>query len=211
VKVLGGLGAAAMGAGVVGQYFRPEPVPYAVWVLAAGALLVGVALFVGTSGDAALRVGDAGIAIDKGGLKRVPWWAITSVAWREDESALEVNGADEAGGEVRLKIGLKSQPQAVAWIVKEARKRIPKVVEIREGALEELPEASREAGQVIRLEPMQVVGKRCAETDKVIAYEPDARVCSLCERVYHKAHVPETCACGTSLDALRTKPAEATA
>ena len=59
------------------------------------------------------------------------------------------------------------------------------------------------AGEVIVLDPIQVVGKHCAASGKVIAYEPDARVCSRCERVYHKAHVPETCACGQSLENLR--------
>jgi hypothetical protein len=52
-----------------------------------------------------------------------------------------------------------------------------------------------------------VVGKHCADSGTVIAYEPDARVCPRCERVYHKAHVPETCACGGSLEGLRAKAA----
>jgi hypothetical protein len=28
-------------------------------------------------------------------------------------------------------------------------------------------------------------------------------VCPRCDRVYHKAHVPEACACGASLEDLR--------
>jgi hypothetical protein len=43
------------------------------------------------------------------------------------------------------------------------------------------------------------VGKRCAESDVIISYEPDARVCPRCERVYHKDHVPKSCVCGASL------------
>jgi hypothetical protein len=209
VKILGGLGAAAMGGGVMGQYLRPEPVPYAVWVLAGGALLLGVAIWISSSGEAAIRVGDAGIAIEKGGLKRLPWWGIDTMAWNGAEQLLEVAGKDETGSEMQLRVGTKTQPQAVAWIAKEARARIPKVAEFSEEVLEALPAPLKDAALVIRLEPIQVVGRRCADTDKVIAYEPDARVCPRCERVYHKAHVPETCACGGSLANLRKKPAEA--
>jgi hypothetical protein len=211
VKILGGLGAVAIGAGVMGQYLRPEPVPYAVWVLAAGALFVGVALWISSSGEAAVRVGDAGIAIEKGGLKRLPWWGVESIAWNGADRALEIAGKDESGAELRVKVGAKSQPQAVAWIVREARARIPPLVDLSEDALEQIPKAMKDTAPVIRLDPIQVVGRRCADTDKVIAYEPDARVCPRCERVYHKAHVPETCACGGSLVNLRKKAAEASA
>jgi hypothetical protein len=211
VKILGGIGAAAIGAGVVGQYLRPEPVPYAVWVLAAGALFVGAALWISSSGEAALRVGDAGIAIEKGGLKRLPWWGVESIAWSSADRALDIAGKDESGSELRVRVGTKSQPQAVAWIVREARARLPRIIDVSEEVLEELPKALKDTAPLIRLDPVQVVGRRCADTDKVIAYEPDARVCPRCERVYHKAHVPETCACGGSLASLRKKPPEANA
>jgi hypothetical protein len=209
--ILGGIGAAAIGAGVMGQYFRPDPVPYAVWALAGGALFVGVALWISSSGEAAVRVGDAGIAIEKGGLKRLSWWGIESLAWNGADRALEIAGKDEAGSELRVRVGVKSQPQAVAWIVREARARIPDIADLSEEVLEQLPKALKDTAPVIRLDPIQVVGRRCADTDKVIAYEPDARVCPRCERVYHKAHVPESCACGGSLANLRKKPAEASA
>jgi hypothetical protein len=53
-----------------------------------------------------------------------------------------------------------------------------------------------------------VVGRHCAATGKVIAYEPDARLCPRCERAYHKSGVPEACECGALLAELReTKPA----
>jgi hypothetical protein len=53
------------------------------------------------------------------------------------------------------------------------------------------------------LEPPQVVGRHCAESGKVIAYEPDARVCVRCERVFHRTSMPDVCACGASLEHLR--------
>jgi hypothetical protein len=80
-------------------------------------------------------------------------------------------------------------------------------VDVAEERLGDLPEPHRDAGEVLVLDPIQVVGKHCAESGTVIAYEPDARVCTRCERVYHKAHVPETCACGASLESLRAKAA----
>jgi hypothetical protein len=211
VKILGGIGAAAIGAGIMGQYFRPDPVPYAVWVLAAGALFVGAALWISSSGEAAVRVGDAGIAIEKGGIKRLPWWGVESIVWSGTDEAIDLAGKDEAGSQMHVRVGKKSQPQALAWIVREARARIPMIVEIPEEVLEDLPKAMTNTAPVIRLDPIQIVGRRCADTDKIIAYEPDARVCPRCERVYHKAHVPETCACGGSLASLRKKPAEASA
>jgi hypothetical protein len=96
---------------------------------------------------------------------------------------------------------LKSQPQAGAWIVKEARARVPAVVDVPDDAT--LPEALASAGTVLTLEEPQLVGKHCAASGKVIAYEPDARMCVRCERVYHRTQVPETCECGASLGELR--------
>jgi hypothetical protein len=211
VKVIGGIGAAALGGGLFGQYGRPEAVPYSIWVMSAGALFTATAVWIGSSGDPALRVGDGGIAIEKGGLRRIPWWGIDGLAWEDGRAQLVVDGADEAGARITVRVGAKSQPQAAAWIVKEARARIPDKVQLNEEVGDSLPKASRDAGQVIKLEPVQVVGRHCAESGKVIAYEPDARVCPRCERVFHKSQVPESCPCGGSLDALRKKPAEASA
>ncbi len=78
-------------------------------------------------------------------------------------------------------------------------------IELTEGLKEEIGTPKDGEGRIVTLDPIQVVGKRCAESDKMIAYEPDARVCPRCERIYHKAHVPEECACGENLTALRAK------
>src|SRR5579859_4090865 len=73
--LLGALGAMAMGAGAWGQFGSmireggPEPFKYAPYILAFGAVLVGVAVWFGTSGEPALRVGDGGIALEKGGVR----------------------------------------------------------------------------------------------------------------------------------------------
>jgi hypothetical protein len=207
VYLVGAVGAIAMGAGAWGQFGSqlheggPEPFKYAAYILAAGALLVGIAIWIGTSGDPALRVGDAGLALDKGSLRRMPWYAIERIEWRDE--TVRVTGKDEAGSPLNLSASLKTQPQAAAWIVKEARERIPAVVDVPQDAT--LPEVRASAGESLALDPPQVVGRHCASSGKVIAYEPDARVCSRCERVYHKSSVPESCACGSSLADLQQR------
>jgi hypothetical protein len=201
VYALGALGAAAMGAGAWEQ-FGPllsdagtEPLKFAPYVLTAGALLAGIGIWIGTSGEPVLRVGDNGIAVEKGGVKRMPWYAIERIEWRDE--TVRVTGKDEAGGAMQVSASLRGHPQAAAWIVKEARARVPAVVDVPDDTT--LPEARADAGDELPLEPPQVVGRHCASSGKVISYEPDARVCPRCERVYHKAHAPETCPCGGEL------------
>ena len=207
VYVLGAVGAILMGAGAWGQFAPmlvengPEPLKWAAYVLAGGALLVGVAIWIGTSGDPSLRVGDAGLAIEKGGVRRMPWYAIEKIEWRDE--TVRVSGKDEGGAALSLAASLKSHPQAAAWIVKEARERVPTVVDVPEDAT--LPDPRASAGETLPLEPPQVVGKHCSASGKVIAYEPDARVCPRCERVFHKASVPAKCDCGASLEELQAQ------
>jgi hypothetical protein len=203
--VLGAIGALAMGAGAWGEFGSllrsegPEPFKYAPYVLAVGAVLVGIAIWIGTSGEPPLRVGDGGLAIERSVVRRMPWWAVERVALAD--GVVRVSGKDDSGASMTVLASIASHPRAAAWIVKEARERVPAAVDVPEGAA--LPEAS--AGERLTLEPPQVVGKHCAASGKVIAYEPDARLCPRCERVYHKAHVPESCACGASLAEFKTQ------
>lgn len=213
VYAVGAAGALLMGAGTWGQFGglllqhdgAPPPFKFAPYVLAAGALLVGVAIWIGTSGEPALRVGDGGLGVVKSNLRRMPWYAVDKIEWRDE--TVRVTGKDDLGVDLSIHAPLKVHPQAAAWIVKEARARIPAVVDVPADAT--LPEPLASAGAALPLEPPQVVGRHCADSGKVIAYEPDARVCRRCERVYHRAHVPETCACGAPLGELR--PAEPSA
>lgn len=217
VRVAGGLGAATLGAGVWAQFGRTlvahagqpplESLPFAPWLIAGGAVLLGVAIWFGTSGDPALHVGDGGIGVDKGQLRRMAWHQVESVTYEGSSRAIVAKGKDDGGGEIVAKAPIDSQPQAAAWILKEARARIPAVVDVADDAIADMPEARSDAGEILPLDPIQVVGKHCAASGTIIAYEPDARVCAQCERVYHKAHVPETCACGASLESLRAKVA----
>jgi len=177
--------------------------PYGTWVLAAGIVLIGAAIWFGTSGEPTLRVGDGGVGIEKGGLKRVKWHAVESVTYDGALKAVVVKGRDEGGGEVILRVRVASHPQAAAWIASEARARVPAVVSFGDEIL--LPAVRESAGEQLTLDPVQVVGKRCADSKMIIAFEPDARVCSRCERVYHRDHVPETCDCGGAMGTTHAK------
>ena len=214
VYVIGALGALTLGAGIWGYWFghftRPEEQTVTpIFVLStAGALLTVIAIWLGTSSEAALRVGDPGIAREKGELVRVPWYNVTNIVWESGVSAIVVTGRDEHEKSMTFKVPARSHSAAAAWIVKEASARVPKVIDIPDSVREELSEADPHAGIVIELEPMQVVGKKCAKSGKLIAYEPDARVCPRCERIYYKANVPTKCKCGEKLAHLRARTAE---
>jgi hypothetical protein len=180
-----------------------RPIPQ--YVLAGGIVLLGITVWIGTSSEPAIRVGAPGIALEKGELRRMPWWAVEKITFDSAARALVCTGKDESGSELTLKVPVKAHPEAAGWLVKEALDRIPRRVDIADETVENLPAAHEEGGQTIELEPLQVVGKRCAVTGKAISYEPDACVCPRCERVYLKRAVPKKCKCGNSLVHLRPK------
>ncbi len=218
VTLLGGGGAAALGAGVFAQFGHAwmesdqPPYTFAPALLASGAIAFGAAVWAGTSGEAAVRVGSGGVAVEMGDeLVRVPWYAVTRVVWDPDAETLAVQGDDDAGRPQRLVLTPKVHPGAIAWIVKEARERIPSVVDVPDEA-RGLPETRGLAGgEVLTMDAVQVVGRRCAASDRIIAYEPDARVCPRCERAFHHASLPETCPCGASFLAIASPTASAAA
>lgn len=212
VGIVGGLGAALAGAGAYGQ-FGPmkleEPLKIVPWLLASGAALIGGAFWFGTSGEPSLRVGDGGLGTDKGSTpSRIPWHELASLTYDSGANALVAKGKDELGTPLTITVKIAAHPHAAAWLVKEARARVGKIVDVAESIDEALPSASDDQGELVKLEPVQVVGKRCAASDKIISFEPDARVCNRCERVYHKNHVPKKCACGAALGAGKGKDDE---
>jgi hypothetical protein len=210
VRILGGLGATALGAGTWGYVYghafeadeKLKPIPS--YLIAAGAVLTGATIWVGTSSETPLRVGAPGIAMEKGEVRRMPWSNVSQISWESGNLALVVAGKDESGSPWTFKVPVKAHSEAAGWIVKEALARIPKVVDISDLVLGKLPGANPHAGMVIDLEPLQVVGKKDAISGKTISYEPDARVCPRCERVYFKRTVPKRCKCGNSLLDLRS-------
>jgi hypothetical protein len=208
VKVLGGVGAASLGAGAWAQFGRSlmgvdlPPYAFAPYVLGAGALLLGSAVWLGTTSEPPVRVGAGGLAIEKSELVRIPWHAIERIVWEPERGELSVRGKDENGKEVSLTLGAKTHPLAAAWLAREALARIPEVTDIPD-EVSDLRATRPGDGESMLLEPLQVVGRHCAASGRIIAYEPDARVCPRCELVYHKLSVPEECACGASLTSMR--------
>lgn len=200
-------GALCIGLGVYAQFLRPEwskldPAPWAFWPLSGGGFLVAAAVWFSSNGDAALRVGSPGVAEERNGVRRIPWHSLSSVRFVEDRGHLLVEGADESGSSVAFAIKVRAHRAAAAHLLAEALERVPDVVDVPESVQKDIGPADPNAGLRLK-EPLQVVGKRCAASGKVIAYEPDARVCPQCERVYHKRHVPKQCACGADLTALQ--------
>jgi hypothetical protein len=208
VYIIGATGAILLGAGVWGQFgnalrkIEVEPYEYAPWVLAVGAVLTGVAIWIGTSTEAAIRVGIGGLTEERGSPKRMPWWRVEEVTG--DATMLVVRGKDDTGTDMIVRITRRALPDAMAWVMREARDRAPDRVELSDDAITSIGKPSKDAGEVITAPPLQVVGQRCGESDKMISYEPDARICPKCERVYHKDHVPKRCvSCDSSLADLK--------
>lgn len=221
-------GALCIGLGVYAHFFREQyshvdPAPWAFWPMAAGGFLVAAAVWFSTNGEAALRVGDPGVAEERSGVRRIPWHSLASITYDQARASLVVTGKDESGADFSFRISARAHRDAAARLLDEANERVPGVVQLPAAVAADIGAADPNAGLRIK-EPLQLVGKRCVISGKVIAYEPDARVCPQCDRVYHKRHVPGACACGASLTALRdgmlpkdfevlgeTQPATATA
>jgi hypothetical protein len=169
------------------------------YLVAAGAIVLGIAIWFGTSSEGAVRVGDPGVALEKGDLRRIPWFNVGTIAYAS--GALSIEGKDESNAPLSIRLSHRAHGDAIAWIVREALARIPKRVADDDETRNLSGKASEHAGQKLLLEPVQVVGRRCAATSKTISYEPDARVCERCERVYLKTDVPKKCKCGNGLAA----------
>ncbi|MCC6555093.1 MAG: hypothetical protein IT372_19165 [Polyangiaceae bacterium] len=191
LTMLGGsIGALVIGAGVYGQWMRAEelgPHPYAPYLLAAGAAIVIAALLFGSWGARPVRVGDAGVASEKGPgeIERIAWCDVTRVLLSAEALTIQAAGAS-------ISIPLRVHPAAAARALAEARARVPsRAGDVKEGAL---PAPDDGAGEVLQLDPPQVAGQRCKATDKLIAFEEDARLCGRCGELFHKDGVPKSCA-----------------
>lgn len=201
------VGALCIGLGVYAHFFREQysqldPAPWSFWPMAVGGFLVAGAVWFSTNGDPALRVGDPGVAEERSGVRRIAWHSLESITYDEAHSALVVRGTDESGSAASFKISVRAHREAAARLLAEATERMPSVVDVPEAVQADIGQPDPNAGLRIK-EPLQLVGKRCVVSGKIIAYEPDARVCPQCERVVHKRHVPKQCACGADLSALQ--------
>lgn len=186
--VAGGmLGALALGAGVWGQWISETPHNYAPFLFGGGAIALGASLWFGDAGAVPVRIGDAGIALERG-------TELTRLAWC-DLDTIEMSGKQllVKGKSSSFSIPVAAQPVAVAWILAEGTRRVPDVMNVKKSDLAGLPEPKDLDGELVPLEGVQVAGKHCAVTDKPIAFERDARLCPNCAQVYLKDAVPKTC------------------
>ena len=184
---VGMLGALAAGAGVWGQWISETPHDYAPFLFGGGAVALGAALWFGDAGAVPLRIGDAGIALERG-------TDLTRLAWCDLET-VEVVGKQliARSKSVTFAIPIAAHPKAVAWILAEATKRVPDVMNVKQSELKSLPEPKDLDGELVTLEGVQVAGRHCAASDKTIAFERDARLCPNCAQVYIKDEVPKKC------------------
>src|ERR1044071_2684386 len=67
--LLGGLGAAALGAGAYATWMHDAPMPIAPYFFGGGTLALIVASVMGSSDSVPLRGGDAGVAVERGGAR----------------------------------------------------------------------------------------------------------------------------------------------
>lgn len=188
VAVAAGMaGALALGAGVYSQWVSDNPHAIAPYLSVLGAVVLGGALVFGDLGTAPVRVGDGGVAIERGReLSRIIWCDLERVHAENGKLVLESK-------EQAFSIPIAAQPRAVARILAEGTRRVPEVMDVKRDALAGLPEPSENDGEVLTLETLQVAGRHCAASDRPIAFERDARLCPQCCQAYLKDEVPKKC------------------
>jgi len=184
---VGMLGALLLGAGVYSRWVSETPATYAVPLIGVGTLLVVGALLFGDLGTLPVRVGDLGIAIERGNdLERIAWCDLTRVHAEKGKLLL-------VGKESTTSITVAAHPKAVARILAEGTRRIPEAMDVKRDTVEGLPALREDDGELLSVESVQVAGKTCAASGKTIAFERDARLCPQCCQVYLKDRVPKKC------------------
>jgi hypothetical protein len=185
--VIGMLGAAALGAGVWAQWITEQPYDYAGYLVGAGAVVLSAALWLMDPRARPVRVGDAGVAVEKGSeLTRLAWCDLERVSI--EGRSLVLKGADST-----LTFPMIAHPQAAAWVLAEAARRVHEAMDVKPQVVDSLPKPKKAAGELVPVEAVQITGRLCAKSGKAISLERDARLCPLCGQVYHQAHVPTKC------------------
>ncbi len=179
------VGAVGLGAGVFGQFVRKAgPHPYALYLMVAGSMLFFLGFIVSSRAVPALRVGDAGLAAERGGV-------VERLAWFDVDVVRFASGALTFSGFGRLiTIPVAAHPDAAWLALAEARGRIPARVA---GIDDELPKMTQNAGELVVLDEPQMAGLRCKASDRLITFEGDARLCGRCGQSYHREEVPKHC------------------
>ncbi len=184
-NIAGGL---LLGAGTYAQWWMNPAPAYAAGLLGAGALLTVAANFFPEKDASPIRVGAQGLAVERGGEQpeRLAWCEVEKIVTEGSSIAVYGNG-------IRIGAGLPQHDAAAAWIITEALGRIPKRVEVPAELREKLPRTDAHPGILVDAEPLQVAGRRCKASGKLISFEDDARLCPRCAEVYHRDHEEERC------------------
>ena len=119
-------------------------------------------------------------------MQRLAWCDIRTISVQKRNLLIR-------GPELTLSIPIGAQPKAIAWILSEGIRRLPDIIDVRPSFVDSLPEPRKQDGDLRLVGEVQVTGRRCAASNKLITFERDARLCPNCGQVYHKNHVPETC------------------
>lgn len=184
---VGVLGSVGLGAGVYSQWVSETPTKAAPFVLVAGALALGGALYFGDLGTLPIRVGDAGVAIERGNeLERIAWCDLERVSVKDGKLRLEAKGQT-------FELVVAAHPKGIARLLAEGTRRVPEAMDVKRSAVSGLPEPREDDGEVLVVESLQVAGRECAASGKTIAFERDARLCPQCCQVYLKDVVPAKC------------------
>jgi hypothetical protein len=175
---VGMVASALLGAGVWAQWISEQQYGFAPYLVAGGALGLAAAMWFGDIRAVPVRVGDAGVAVEKGpDVIRLAWCDIKRVSVYNKQ----------------LAVPIVAHRRAVAWVLAEGTRRVPDVMDVSPSVVDSLPVPSRHDGELRTVAAVQITGRRCAASDQVISFEKDARLCPNCGQVYHKSHVPAEC------------------
>jgi len=182
------VGGFVLGTGTYGQWYASPSVAAAPWLILAGAALLVAVAFAGDLEGLTLRVGDGGIAWERGGkvTRRVGWCDLRSVGIRDGVVRLELQGQT-------LTWRVATNPVASAWVAKEAQARIPSRWKAEKSVVDALLKTSHEDGEILRVEPLQIAGRACKASKRPITFERDACYCQNCGEAYHREEQPVTC------------------
>lgn len=176
-----------LGAGTHSAWLADPPKVYQNFLFLAGIAALGYLIFRITSGREVVYVGDAGVAVEQGGeLTRLLWFEIESVRYEAPDLVL-------SGANTTLRLPRHCHARAIRTILAEVAERLPKILDVPAKLIEQIPEVKGEGPKPLRVESLQVAGKRCQVSNQVLTFERDARLCPVCTSIYHRDSVPKIC------------------
>jgi hypothetical protein len=191
----GVIGSLLLGAGVYATWIRDPAMPYAEVLVGAGAAVFVVALVLGEVKSSPVRIGDAGVAIERGtDFTRIPWCDLKRLYVAQGRLIAQAEDGTS------LALPLRAHAAAAAWLLSETVRRVPEAMDVKSTVVDSLPKPDPRDGESVAVQAVQVVGRHCAATNTPIQFERDARLCPRCAQVYDRNHVPRQCkTCGADL------------